>query len=87
MNTAVREYLEKKLSTARLRQLHIAENANYEHMELCPANSKAFGFPDNSMIVDPDAAILNLGFRAGATNIAAAATPNKRNNMGGDSDK
>ena len=63
MNPAVREYLEKKLSTARIRLNNIAANANYEHMELCPDNSKAFGFPDNSMIVDPDAAILNLDVR------------------------
>ena len=60
MNQGVREYLEKKLSTARIRQSNIMPNANYEHLELCPENSKAFGFPDNSMVVDPDAAILNL---------------------------
>ena len=65
MNKAVREYLEKKLSTARLRQNNIAPNHNYENFELCPDNSKAFGFPDNSMIVDPDAAILNLHSKAG----------------------
>ena len=61
MNFAVREYLENKLSQSRLRLRRIDPNPNYEDLELGPECSKAFGFPDNSMIVDPDAAVLNLG--------------------------
>ena len=60
MNVAVREYLENKLITARIRQKRIEANPNYDDLELGPECSKAFGFPDNSMIVDPDSAILNL---------------------------
>ena len=60
MNASVREYLEKKLITSKIRQKRIEANPNYEDLELGPECSKAFGFPDNSMIVDPDAAILNL---------------------------
>ena len=60
MTMAVREYLEKKISTARLRLKRIEPNPNYQDLELGPECSKAYGFPDNSMIVDPDSAILNI---------------------------
>ena len=54
MSMAVREYLEKKIPTARMRLKRIEQNPNYEDLELGPECSKAYGFPDNSMIVDPD---------------------------------
>ena len=54
------QYLEKKLGSERFRLKRIIPNQNYDELELGPECSKAFGFPDNSMIVDPDSAILNL---------------------------
>ena len=50
MSQAVREYLELKLTRARMRIGNIAQNPSYEPLELGPECSKAFGFPDNSMI-------------------------------------
>jgi len=75
MNLAVREYLEKKLSLTRLRQQRIERNPNYDDLELGPECSKAFGFPDNSMMVDPDSAILNLQIGGSKRSVS---TPNRQ---------
>lgn len=60
MNLATREHLEKKLSTARFRKKRIIPNPNYDDLELGQECSKAFGFPDNSMLHDPDSSILGV---------------------------
>lgn len=75
MNLAVRETLEKKLSKRRLRLQRIKQNPNYQDLELGPECSKAFGFPDNSLMVDPDSAILNLP-SADSKPSSAIPTPN-----------
>ena len=66
MKPSVMQYLEKKLGSERFRLKRIIPNQNYDELELGPECSKAFGFPDNSMIVDPDSAILNLNSIGGA---------------------
>ena len=51
--------LERKLMKRRLRLQRLVQNPEYEEFILEPENSKAFGFPDNSKVSDPDASILN----------------------------
>ena len=58
MNPKVRATLEKKLLAKRLRMRSAEINPNYQDFELEPDHSKAFGFPDNSMVIDPEASIL-----------------------------
>lgn len=79
MGSVVRQYLESKMSRARFRLKRIEQNPNYEDLELGPECSKAFGFPDNSMVVDPDSAILNL-----PPNLSNAYSTTKFNSRKGD---
>ena len=59
MNSAVRASLEKKNLARRIRLNAIEPNPNYDEFLMDPESSKAFGFPDNTAIRDPDTSLLN----------------------------
>ena len=50
MNDDVRKSLEKKLLAKRARLRATEVNPNYADFELEPELSKAFGFPDNTLV-------------------------------------
>ena len=58
MNQGVTTHLQNKLLAKRMRLKSTEINPNYQNFEIEPESSKAFGFPDNTLIQDPDASIL-----------------------------
>ena len=80
MNSKVRATLEKKLLAKRLRMRAAEINPNYQDFELEPDHSKAFGFPDNSMVIDPEASILGEEPTVGKEKVATASLGLPTNN-------
>jgi len=58
ISATVRAVVEKKLHAKRVRT-GLMEETRYDDLHLDPEFSKAFGFPDNSQVQDPDISIYN----------------------------
>ena len=55
----LKKHLKRKIIARRERFNNIEYNPSYHRFELDPECSKAFGFPDNGAMLDPDMSLIN----------------------------
>ena len=74
----LKKHLKRKIIARRERFNNIEYNPSYHRFELDPECSKAFGFPDNGAMLDPDMSLINSD---STSNITASKASLKSSNF------